>query len=211
MIEVLEVDAADGEPGEGDMGGGPADVVQSNGCGGGFGGGGVDGADGDVIGLGLEGALGFPGVMGAEAEGDAWPGGDGVWLGERGGVEEILLAEVAVVRADFGGDFGEIIDDQADAGGAGDGQDGFGHPADFVRGRILGAELDEVGAALAEGIGDGGGGTEMEAGGVNEGVEAAEGEWLHGKYLATKRVGKEEEMSKFCAFCDCRLAAGGIC
>jgi len=49
LVEVVQGDAANGEPGDGDMGGRPADILEGDGPGLGFGWGGIDGSDGEVI------------------------------------------------------------------------------------------------------------------------------------------------------------------
>src|SRR5580658_4696780 len=73
-----------------------------------------------------------------------------------------------------------IVDDQADAGLANDRLDGGGEAANFSGVTVFGAELDKVRAAVAELAGDFGGVASAQIGGVDEGVEAALGEGLHG-------------------------------
>jgi len=178
-VHGLEVDAADGEPGDGNMGGGPADVVEGDGAGAGFGAGGVDGADGEVIRTGGEGAFGLLRSVGGEADGEIVAGQAEFGDVPVAGVEEVFLAEVAEVGAEFAGEGEVVVDDEADAGGAGDGEDGFSEAADFIEGGVFGAELDEVGAAVAELAGEAGGVAAVEVGGVDEGVEAAVGQRFH--------------------------------
>ena len=50
LVNVIEIDAADGEPGDGYICGRPADVLEGNRCGARFCAGGINRADGDVIG-----------------------------------------------------------------------------------------------------------------------------------------------------------------
>jgi len=68
LVEVIQVYAADGKPGDGNVGGGPANVVECDGLSGGFRAGGEDGTDGDVVRAGGDGALGLGGGVGAEAD-----------------------------------------------------------------------------------------------------------------------------------------------
>ena len=67
-IEVFQGDAADGEPGNGHVGRGPADVVERDGGTPRFGARGKNGSDGDVVRSGGDGAYGLLGSVGAEAD-----------------------------------------------------------------------------------------------------------------------------------------------
>lgn len=82
-VEIVQRNAADGEPREAEMRGCPADMLEGDGGASGLGGRGIDRADGEMVGAGSEGAQGLLGGVGAEAEehllgtaGDL--GGDGV-------------------------------------------------------------------------------------------------------------------------------------
>ncbi len=80
---------------------------------------------------------------------------------------------MAEFRADFAGDVQMIVDDQADIGAAGDRQNFFRQPPDFVRRRIFGAELDQVAAAVAELLRDEFGCAAVQVGRVHEGIKLA--------------------------------------
>jgi hypothetical protein len=110
------------------------------------------------------------------------------------GVKKIILAQVAVFRADFKGDVRVVIDDQSDAGAAGDGQDGFGHAADLIGGGILGAELDQVRAAVAKLLRQNPGRAAMKEGGVHERVKPAVGKRFHGDNLAMNHAKHTKEL-----------------
>src|SRR5206468_11785591 len=131
--EVLQRDPPDGKPGNGHVAGGPADVIQRDRPGGGLGAGGVDRADGQVIGCCLEGAASLLRGVGAEPE---------LYLrratGElRGsnitGLEEVFLSQMASKRAQFPGDGWVVIDDKAHPGLLADGQNALAQPPDNVR------------------------------------------------------------------------------
>ena len=62
---------------------------------------------------------------------------------------------MAKVRADFAGNVPMIVDDQSDAGLLEHGKNLFGQAAHFVGGGALGAELNQIRAAIAELPGDG--------------------------------------------------------
>ena len=68
-----------------------------------------------------------------------------------------------------------VVDHEADVGGASDRQDRFGHAFDVIDGGVLGAQLDQVGAAGAELASDLGRFLPVEVGGVDKGVESAIG------------------------------------
>ena len=61
FVNVTEIDAADGEPGDSHICGCPADVIEGNRCGAWFCTGGINRADGDVIGARGD---GFAGLIG---------------------------------------------------------------------------------------------------------------------------------------------------
>jgi hypothetical protein len=95
------------------------------------------------------------------------------------GIEEVFLAEVAKVGADFGGDIEVVVDDEADIVIAEDGEDFFGGGLDFVAGPIFSAELNEIRTAFAKLPRHLGRIATVEVGGVDEGVEGAVGQGLH--------------------------------
>jgi len=170
------------------MGGGPTDVIQGDGPGAGFGAGGIDGADAQVIRPGGQGPLGLGRVMGGEPELEGPAGRAQFGDLPVAGVKKIFLPQMAEFRAEVAGDIRVVVDDQADAGGAGDGQDGFGEPANFGRGGVFGAQLDEVGPALAQLAGDERGVAAVQKGGVNERVQAAVRQWFHAGRIEDQRV-----------------------
>jgi hypothetical protein len=87
---------------------------------------------------------------------------------------------MAIISADFAGDVPMIIDDQSDAGPVEHGQNFVGQAANFIGGCAFGAELNQIRAAITQLPGDGGDLARSEPGGVNEGVEAALRQRLHG-------------------------------
>jgi hypothetical protein len=95
------------------------------------------------------------------------------------GVEKIFLSQVANIRADFAGDFQMVVDDEADVGAFGHGQDFFGHAANFIRRRIFGAELDQIAATFAEFLRDKFWRAAMQISRVHEGVKLAVRERFH--------------------------------
>jgi hypothetical protein len=86
---------------------------------------------------------------------------------------------MAKISADFAGDVPMIVYDQSHAGPMEHGQDFFGKAAHFISGCALGAELNQIRAAIAQLPGDGGGLARSEPGGVNERVKAALRQRLH--------------------------------
>jgi hypothetical protein len=94
-------------------------------------------------------------------------------------VEEIFLAEVAELGAEFPGDGGVVVDYEADVGAAGDRQNGLSETADFGGWRLLGAELDKIGAAVTKSLSDVFGRSAVEKSSVHEGVEEALVERFH--------------------------------
>ena len=95
------------------------------------------------------------------------------------GIKKIFLAEMADVRADFLCDVQMVVDDQADIGAAGDGQDFFSQRTDFVGSRIFCAKLDQVAAAVAKLLRDEFGRAAVQIGRVHESVKLAVGERFH--------------------------------
>ena len=95
------------------------------------------------------------------------------------GVEEILLTKVAKFSAKFVRDGEMIVDDEADPCGAGDGQNGLGHPSDLFERTFLRPELNEVGTAVTELLCHDFGCPAMQIGGIDESVELAFYERLH--------------------------------
>ena len=73
-------------------------------------------------------------------------------------IKKIFLAEVAEVGGYLSGYGQVVVDDEAHSGGAGDGEDVLSGLPDFFFGPVFGAELDEVGTAVAELLGEIGGG-----------------------------------------------------
>ena len=64
--------------------------------------------------------------------------------------EEIFLAQVTKLGANFARDRKMIVDDQTHRGSTRDGQDRSGHPADFLEGGLFRPELNQIGAAPAK-------------------------------------------------------------
>ena len=89
------------------------------------------------------------------------------------GVKKILLPQMADIRAHFARDVQMIIDDEADARAFGDRKNLLRQPPDFVRGRMFGAQLDEITAALAELLRHELGRTALQIGRVHKGVKLA--------------------------------------
>lgn len=104
-----------------------------------------DGAEGDVVdgeARGFDGLRdGVRGVADDEAVAEQAACGGGV---------EIVLAEVDAVRAEREGDVGAVVDDDARAAFACDGERGFGVLVELARREMLFAELDKLCAAVAQ-------------------------------------------------------------
>ena len=64
--------------------------------------------------------------------------------------EEVILAQVAELRAEFLRQRQMIVDHQTDAGPAGDGQNRFSQAAHLFERRLLGAQLNQVRPAIAK-------------------------------------------------------------
>ena len=94
-------------------------------------------------------------------------------------VKKIFLPQVAKLRPEFTGDFQMVVDDERHSGGASNGQNFFGEPPHFVGRRVLGAQLNNVRAAVAELLRDEFGRATTQIRGVYKRVEAAVGERLH--------------------------------
>ena len=69
-------------------------------------------------------------------------------------VEKILLPQMAHRCADAGGNVEVIVDDEADAGGVGNGQNPQRQGPNLLGSGLFGSKLDEVGATLAKLPGD---------------------------------------------------------
>ena len=93
----------------------------------------------------------------------------------RGG--KILLAQMTDRRADGARDGEMIVDDQADARAARHRENALGHPLHLGRRRLLGAELDQVRAAIAELPRDVLRCAPVQERGVHKGVEPAMKQW----------------------------------
>lgn len=178
-VEVFQVNAADGEPGDRHVCRRPTDIIERDGLRLWFGARGKHRADGDVIRRGAEGALGLVGRVGAEAEAQLRGTTGDLGGGAKTGGEEVFLSEMAARHAELEGELGMVIKDKPDTGAFGDGQNGFRHPANLGEGNTLGTELNEIRAARAKLSRDVGGRTITEVGGIDEGVKLAVGKWLH--------------------------------
>ena len=86
-----------------------------------------------------------------------------------------------------------IVDDEADIGAAGDGQNLFRHAADIIGRGIFGAELDQVAAAIAELLGDGFRRAAMQVGRVHEGVKFAICQRFHAEILTANYAKETKE------------------
>ena len=93
---------------------------------------------------------------------------------------------MANFRADFACNVQMVVDDEADVGAFGDGQNLFRHAPDFIGRRIFGAQLDQIAAAVAELLRDEFGRTAMQIGRVHEGVKFAVRERFHSRKLNNK-------------------------
>ena len=111
------------------------------------------------------------------------------------GIKKIFLAQVAEFRANFARDFQMVVDNQADVGTARDGQDCRGHAADIVGRGFLGAELDQVRAAVAQLLGKDLRRPAVEIGRVNKCVKAAVRERFHGDNLTANRTKDTKEFA----------------
>jgi len=96
------------------------------------------------------------------------------------GIKKILLPEMAQVGTDGLRDVEMVIDNEPDIGAPGDVKNLFGHVADGVRWGIFCAQLDEIGAAIAELLRHSFGRATVQIGRINEGVEAAIRQRFHG-------------------------------
>ena len=101
--------------------------------------------------------------------------------------EKIFLPQMTEFRTEVTGDGQVVVDDQADAGAARDGQNGFRHSADFVRRGFLCAELDQIGAAVAELLGHSFRHAAVQPGRVHKRVKPAISERFHGNSLKQGR------------------------
>ena len=90
------------------------------------------------------------------------------------------------IRTDFARNIQIIVDDQSDVRAACDGQNRFRHCTDFIGRGFFGAELDQIGAAVAELLRDNFRRAAMQIGRVNEGIKPAIREWFHEMILTTK-------------------------
>ena len=95
------------------------------------------------------------------------------------GFKKILVPEMAKLRTQVAGDFQMIVDDQTDVGRACHGQNLFRHAPDFLNRRMLGAELDQVRAAVTELVRDEFRRAAMQVGRVHEGIKFAVGQRFH--------------------------------
>ena len=103
------------------------------------------------------------------------------------GIEKILLSQVAEFRAEVARDFQMVVDYEADIRAPGDGQAGFGHAPEFVARRFFGAELDQIGAAVAELLRHQFRRAAMQISRVHEGIKPAINERFHGNSLKQGR------------------------
>src|SRR6185369_11079990 len=111
-IEIFQVDTADGEPRNLHIRGSPFDVVEGDGFGGWLGAGGVNRADGDVIGTRGDGAFRLRRGVSAQTHSQlrvASPELSGVMVAR---IEKVLLAQMAERRACLGSELRMVIDRQ---------------------------------------------------------------------------------------------------
>jgi hypothetical protein len=144
-----------------------------------FGAGGIDRADGHIIRARRHRAFGLSRRV--RAQSDLNPGG-GVpdfLHAPVARIEEIFLAEMTNLRANLAGDVEMIVDDQRYARAMGDGVDGFRQTPDFVGRRRLGAQLNEIRAAVAQLAGELVRCATMQISGIHESVEATVSERFH--------------------------------
>ncbi len=88
-------------------------------------------------------------------------------------IKEILLTNVCRWSAEFRGKLVVVIDNQTDTRLLRHGQNRFGHAPDFREGFVLGAQLDEVRAAIAKLLSEMGGSAAMQVSRIDKRIEAA--------------------------------------
>ena len=181
FIEVAQGDSTYGKPWNLHVRRRPADVIQSDGRDTGLGRRGKDRADGNISRLGGDGAQGLGRRVGAQANGR---GAQALRRSQLravrpAGVKKIFLAKMAQIRAHLAGHVPIIINDKADAGALQHGNDFVGETANFVSAFVLGAELNEIGAAVAKLAGDVGWWAASQPGGINKRIESALPQRLH--------------------------------
>lgn len=188
FVEILQIDSADGEPRDFYIGRRPADVIEGDRLGRRLGWRRENRANGDVSRFSSDGAPGLSrrvsGKTDANAERGTRNAEQRLWIPRSAFrvprfPKEILLAEMAEFRADLLGDVQMVVDDQADVGALENGLNLFGEAEDFVRRRILGAQLNQIRAAIAELLHDFRHIAPVQVSGVDEGVEAAVSEGFH--------------------------------
>lgn len=167
--EVAAVDAADAEGGDSraDVSFHFGDLIEPDAGSAEFGGGGKQRAEADVVEALGEGGASLVERVGGAAD-DHRGADDGAGLGERA----IVLPEVESVGAEFRGELGEVIEDEWDTGGAAEREGGFRDAADGGGVAGFGAELEQVRAAVEQGLGGGGGVFLADVAEVEDGVEA---------------------------------------
>jgi hypothetical protein len=107
------------------------------------------------------------------------------------GIKKILLPQMTKLGTDLAGDVEVVIDHQGDAGPASYGQNFFGQPQHLVAGGMLGAELEEIAAAITKLLRKNFGFTAMQIGGVHEGIKLALGQRFHAHNLRGIRRPRE--------------------
>ena len=115
-----------------------------------FGGCGVEGAEGDVVGgvfAGLHGEV--PAVVAGDAEGEVFADAGAGLAGVH-----VCLADVDAVAAVVGDEVGAVIEEEGDVAGLGDGAEGFDCAAPVVVVDVFEAELDGGDVARVERAGE---------------------------------------------------------
>jgi len=85
--------------------------------------------------------------------------------------EEVILAQVTELRAEFLRQGWMVVDHQPDTGPMGDGQDRFRQAAHLCERRLLGAQLNQIRPAVSKLLRHGCRGAPAQESGINKGIK----------------------------------------
>ena len=179
FVQVVQRDAANGEPRDVNMGRSPADVVKRDRGTPRLGGRGEHRSDGNVVRSGAQRVLRLLGGMSAQAELKLfWAARDLLGASEAS-VKEIFLPEMAKGRAELQRELGMIVDDETDAGALTNRKQFPGDALNVFDLAALGPKLDQVSATVAKLARDFLRRTPMQVGRIDKGVEVTIAQRLH--------------------------------